>query len=332
MKPQPFAVTGQKSAIWVKGLATYRNRLINLEDAGMRNGNWKNITRREFLEKSAKTAAVVVIASTIPASISRGYESSPNVASDLPIEKRGRRMKRHQGNNYYLSKKSELLKGHDKGTKSLKKILASHFDDDHTNTILMETHQEFESIIPEIPYIGGDENFNTKNLIMASSCLAIYRVLKAHGKSVDEIGKIIYEMCEALVDYPTFILRLIGRLKYGKGYEEKIKRWATESQKRQYPGDWVAIFIEGDSIEFDYGFDMTECGIVKFFHAQGADEITPYICVTMDGVFSKAFNRGLVRTMTLAEGYDRCDFRYKRGRETFLLPLKDGWPPQFGKH
>jgi hypothetical protein len=54
---------------------------------------------------------------------------------------------------------------------------------------------------------------------LASSCLATYRVLKAHGKSVEEIGKIIYDMCEALVDYPTFILRLIGRLKYGKVYK-----------------------------------------------------------------------------------------------------------------
>lgn len=298
----------------------------------MGNRDWRTINRREFLELSAKTTAVVVITSTVPPSISRGHESSADRASDVPEEKRGHSVERPPGHNYYLSKRSELLKGHDKGTKSLIKILASHFDDDHTNTILMEAHREFESIIPEIPYIGGDENLNTKNLIMASSCLATYRVLKAHGKSVEEIGRIFYEMCEDLVDYPTVILRLIGRLKYGKGYEKKIKQWAAESQKRQYPGDWVSEFVEGDGREFDYGFDMTECGIVKFFHAQGADEIIPYICVSMDGVFSKAFNRGLVRTMTLAEGYDRCDFRYKRGRETFLLPLKDGWPPQFRTH
>jgi len=298
----------------------------------MRNRNWKNINRREFLEKSAKTAAVVVIASTVPASISRGHESSPDIASDVPKEKRGHNVKRQQGNNYYLSKKSELLKGHEKGTESLRKILASRFDDKQTNAILVEIRQEFETIIPKIPYIGGEKNLNTKNLIMASSCLAIYRVLKDHRKSTEEIGKIIYEMTETIIDYPKFILRILGRLKYGKGYEKKIKEWAAESQKRQYPGDWVSEFVEGDGRKFDYGFDMTECGILKFFHAQGAEEITPYICVSMDGVFSKAFNRGLVRAMTLAEGYDRCDFRYKRGRETFLLPLKDGWPPQFRKH
>jgi hypothetical protein len=49
----------------------------------------------------------------------------------------------------------------------------------------------------------------------------------------------------------------------------------------------------------------------------------------MDGVVSKAFDRGLVRYKTLAEGAEVCDFRYKAGRETFLYPLRDGWPPRF---
>jgi hypothetical protein len=31
-----------------------------------------------------------------------------------------------------------------------------------------------------------------------------------------------------------------------------------------------------------------------------------------------------VRTMTLAEGAAKCDFRYKRGRE-----VTQGWPPDF---
>jgi hypothetical protein len=61
--------------------------------------------------------------------------------------------------------------------------------------------------------------------------------------------------------------------------------------------------------------DTTECAICKFFHAQGADELTPYMCLTEFAV-SKALNMGLVRTTTIAEGGEKCDPRYKRGRET----------------
>ncbi len=31
---------------------------------------------------------------------------------------------------------------------------------------------------------------------------------------------------------------------------------------------------------FDYGLDVTECGIVRFYHAQDADELAPYMCLS----------------------------------------------------
>ena len=61
--------------------------------------------------------------------------------------------------------------------------------------------------------------------------------------------------------------------------------------------------------------------ICKFFHAQDADELIPYMC-RHDYAMSRAFGWGLERTMTIAEGFDRCDFRFKKGREE-----EKGWPP-----
>jgi len=55
--------------------------------------------------------------------------------------------------------KSELLESYDKGVKPLGKILATRFDDKHTNTILIEAREEFEAIIPQLPYIGGSKCF-----------------------------------------------------------------------------------------------------------------------------------------------------------------------------
>jgi hypothetical protein len=43
-----------------------------------------------------------------------------------------------------------------------------------------------------------------------------------------------------------------------------------------------------------------------------------------DFPMSEAFGSGLVRTTTIAEGFNRCDFRFKRGGET-----QQGWPPSF---
>ena len=56
--------------------------------------------------------------------------------------------------------------------------------------------------------------------------------------------------------------------------------------------------------------------------------MAPYLCLS-DFVVSDAFDRGLVRYKTLAEGAGVCDFRFKSGRETYVHPLRLGWPPTF---
>jgi hypothetical protein len=108
---------------------------------------------------------------------------------------------------------------------------------------------------------------------------------------------------------------IAGRWQFTRFNTSKLKKKAAESQKRLYPGDWVWSYVEGDGKAFDFGFDMTECALVKFLHAEGADELVPFLC-RIDFATSKAFGWGLVRTTTLAEGGEKCDFRFKRGRET----------------
>jgi hypothetical protein len=211
---------------------------------------------------------------------------------------------------------------------STREVLAVRFGDDLAETIHTETWQEYQSLLPEVPYIGGEKNLNSGNLLASAYTLAVYRVLQAHGQTTEEVGQVTYEAYEAASGLPGWVRAVVGRLQYGKKDQEQWRAQAAESQKRQYPGDWVFTFVEGDGEEFDYGLDFTECGICKFYHAQEADELTPYLCL-MDSVVSKAFGRGLVRHKTLAEGADVCDFRYKAGRETFVYPLRDGWPPRF---
>jgi hypothetical protein len=108
----------------------------------------------------------------------------------------------------------------------------------------------------------------------------------------------------------------------------KLKPLAARSQRRQYPEDWVMTFVDGAGQDFTYGVDVTECAIQKYLAAQGAPELTPYLCLA-DYVSSEAMSRGLVRYKTLAEGCAVCDFRYKQGRPSYLYPLRDGWPPKF---
>jgi hypothetical protein len=147
--------------------------------------------------------------------------------------------------NFYISLSSKLLEGFDKALKRARKVFVANFGDELTDRILEDTRREYEALIPEVPYWGKD-NMMIEFLIGSSYCLAIYRVLKKHDKSVAEIGKIIYEMAEGrLGRVPSPVLRVYGKLKYGKSYRERLKKQAIVSQKKQYPGDYVFTYIEG---------------------------------------------------------------------------------------
>lgn len=144
----------------------------------------------------------------------------------------------------------------------------------------------------------------------------MYRVLKSHGGTVEEAGKLVYELSKAFLGvYPRFLRRLFGRMTFSRRYLRRLRKRAAESQKRQYPGDYVTVLVEGAGEEFDFGVDYMECATCKFLSEQGAPELAPYLCAVHE-MYSEALGWGLMRTMTLAEGHEKCDFRFKRGGVT----------------
>lgn len=218
--------------------------------------------------------------------------------------------------DYYISRKGKLLKEFDHVVGRVKKILVRRYGEAFTAQVVKETRMEYESLIPKLPYIGGKKNPLTFNLVSSAWFLALYHILKAHGKPIDEIGQVSYELYDAYFDaFPKFILRLMGMWRFTKLYLRKMDRSARESQKKTYPGDFVYTMLKGDGKGFDWGVDYVECAICKFYKEQGAEEFLPYLC-PLDAVMSERTGLGLTRTKTLAEGFNKCDFRFKKGGET----------------
>lgn len=259
--------------------------------------------RREFVRNSALAAGAVMLCGCSARKASAGERAGASAEST-----------QHERILESLAGVREHAEG----------VLVSTYGEEFAATVAAETDRELDRLIPEIPYIGGDENRLTENLNQTALVLALHRAMTSHGKSVEETGSVLYRTVESMFgSYPRFFTRAIGFLRLTPFEPGKVREAALESQKRRYPGDWVLHFVEGDGDEFDWGMDYTECGIVKFLHAQGADDLAPYLCLA-DFPMSDAFGLGLERTTTLAEGAERCDFRFKRGRET-----PRGWPPKF---
>lgn len=216
---------------------------------------------------------------------------------------------------YFISRKSKLLKDFDNLMKKARNVLIKQYGKKFSETIVSEACREYSKLIPKIPYVGQSRIF-IQFIIGTAQSLAIYRVIASHGKTVEEAGKLYYLLCESVLNsYPRIVHQLIGNLMFSKFFLRTAKKRALESQKRLYPGGYVFSFIDGDGREFDYGVDYSECGSCKFLSEQGASELAPYIC-TADIIYSKLFGWGLIRTKTIAEGFEKCDFRFKKGGET----------------
>jgi hypothetical protein len=226
-------------------------------------------------------------------------------------------------NTYYLVRKQQLMREFHQAMRSAEQVLVSRYGPVLAASIIQQTQQEFEALLFRLPYIGGDENPLTDTLIQSAQFLAMYRVLKSYGKSAEETGEVCYLMTEAaLTNSPRVLVRLSGKNRFNRLSVGQLKQQAVRSQEREYPTDWVYQVVDGDGKSFDYGVDYTECAVCKFYHTEDADELVPYVCL-LDYPVSKALGTGMRRSTTLADGAERCDFRFKPGR-----PVERMWPPK----
>lgn len=228
-------------------------------------------------------------------------------------------MKRNPEHNYYVARKERLLRDFIKFVGVVRQVLVTHYGKEGAAEIAQEAWQEYESLVPQIPYIGGRRNPLTTNLVGTTRGLALLKALRIREERVETIGRIYYEMMETHLSsspsWPFWLMRMGLRTKVGQSvFKRALKRMATESQKRHYPHDFVLEYVEGKKGEFDCGIDYTECAIVKLFRSQDAGEFARYVCL-YDYPKSKMTGTGLVRTMTLAEGQEMCDFRFRFGQE-----------------
>ena len=88
------------------------------------------------------------------------------------------------------------------------------------------------------------------------------------------------------------------------------RRWSQETHKRTYKNDWLVDVIEKTD-DFEFGFDYHACGVCKLCQDEGCPAYAKYLC-RLDFMTSEMMGIKLRRTMTLAEGFDKCDFRFSR--------------------
>ena len=233
---------------------------------------------------------------------------------------------RVEGSSYYMQKKRQLMFMMNMVRPLMKRSIRGNFGDAEAKIWYDETRQGFENLLPRIPYIGGDENPMTQYLVMSSMFLPLFKAMTRDGASPSQCGRVFYEVAESYSKLKPARLRWRnGRKTFTPAAMEQVRKDAEHSQLRKYPGDWVYRFVKGGS-DFQYGMDMIECGIVKFWDAEGMAALTRYNCLS-DWVMWKSQRIVARRTRTIANGASVCNFRFIG----VGVDCQSGWPPQYLK-
>ena len=63
--------------------------------------------------------------------------------------------------------------------------------------------------------------------------------------------------------------------------------------------------------ETGVAFDVTLCPLANYFKDQGVPELTAHAACNLDYCLARALGVELVRTQTIADGAEYCDFRWR---------------------
>ena len=227
---------------------------------------------------------------------------------------------------YYALREEVLKAAFHQIADGAQEVWRPEFGADKSRIMAQEALATFDRLFAGFPDVGGERNWDTQFIPVAGWYLALYIPMRSVGKTAEDVGRLIYDLYKASLEAtPKEETAREGDDLLNPNSLAAMASWAKWTQKREYPANWVATFVPGDGKEFDYGYNYTECGLVKYFRSQGAPESAPYVCLN-DFLKSAAIGSGLRRAKTLAQGDEVCDFRYKKGR-----PVVQDWDTEIDR-
>ena len=217
--------------------------------------------------------------------------------------------------DFYTQQESKLIKDFDRVVQHIKGEITSRYGVENAEQMIHFAREEYRRLIPELPYVGGRQPL-TQFVVTTGWCLALHRALGGKSASARESGELFFELArQYIIQVPGLVRRYLGTSMFTQSYQRKLRERAMESQQHPLPRGYIFSYVEGDKVNYDFGVDYHRCATLNFLREQGAEEIAPYLCA-LDQYSSDLLGWGLVRSTTLAEGGEVCDFRFKKGGPT----------------
>jgi hypothetical protein len=194
--------------------------------------------------------------------------------------------------------------------------IAKHFPDE-SNSLVAEVDRRFELLSADTAFATTSRNPIDKRLDFAAYFLALIQTLEAKGLSYAEIKNICLEVTYDFVSprnaVHAWLKRWPSKVIGSPFLKPLIDVFNNKVSKLGHPDGFRADIItdKKETYNLGYGIEIRECGICKLFQKHEAFRYASILC-EVDKVTSSLAGLELIRTGTIANGAEKCDFRFRR--------------------
>lgn len=197
-----------------------------------------------------------------------------------------------------------------------KRILTERFPELY-DSILLDADERYIQVSKDTNFSKNSTNPLDKRLDLMAYFLATIQSLEYKKVDFKEIENICIEIASEYVrpknQFQKWVKKLPPKLINTKLSGLFLKMMDKKISQKGHQDGFLAKVItdKQDTFGFGYGIDILECGICKLFGKHKAEEFTPILC-KVDKITSSLAGLELIRKGTIANGADKCDFRFKK--------------------
>jgi hypothetical protein len=147
--------------------------------------------------------------------------------------------------------------------------------------------------------------------------LALIKVLSKNGNDYQKIRSLVLALALKMSEPDSSLQRwLKNRAAYlvtSRPGRFLLARMNKSLQQKNDSRGFVVNILTGkeETYGLGYGLDIHQCGICHLFQKHQFQAFTPILC-EVDYITSSIAGLQLVRKGTIANGAEKCDFRFKR--------------------
>lgn len=168
--------------------------------------------------------------------------------------------------------------------------------------------KEYREIIRRQPEIGGKKNNLIAGLYTAAWMMAVYRT-----DPVRVTEEVFDGMVKAVCASDIFVKMNKGRNFFTEKNIGTRNRLQSDPEFNSYPENWKYTFTYDMSVP-ECKITYTRCAICETARRENCFHLMKYLCTT-DFAQQELMGNTLIRTKTIGNGDDICDFHIIGGRQ-----------------